>query len=196
MPAEHAYVPRMTPPALMTAEELLDVRIPDKRVELVKGVLVVREPAGYTHGRVTLNLTLRLGAHVERTEAGQLFAAETGFTLARGPDTVRAPDIAFIGRDRLPDPEPAGFPDLAPDLVVEVLSPDDRPGKVLAKVADWLSAGTKLVWVIDPTHRVARVYRLDRTGQILTVDEGLGGEDLVPGFSCPLARGLQRGAPA
>ena len=187
MPAEHAYVPRMTPPPLMTAEELLDVRIPDKRVELVKGVLVVREPAGYTHGRVTLNLTLRLGAHVERTEAGQLFAAETGFTLARGPDTVRAPDIAFIGRDRLPDPEPAGFPDLAPDLVVEVLSPDDRPGKVLAKVADWLSAGTKLVWVIDPTHRVARVYRLDGTERILAADERLDGEDVVLGFSCPIA---------
>ena len=187
MPAEPAYVPNMSPATLMTAEELLDVRIPDKRVELVKGVLVVREPAGYTHGRVTLNLTLRLGAHVERTGAGQLFAAETGFTLARGPDTVRAPDIAFIRRDRLPDSEPVGFPDLAPDLVVEVLSPGDRPGKVLAKVADWLSAGTKLVWVIDPTRRVARVYRLDGTEQILTVDERLDGEDVVPGFSCPIA---------
>src|SRR5712691_8252597 len=155
MPVEHAYVPNMSPATLMTAEELLDVRIPDKRVELVKGVLVVREPAGYTHGRVTRSLTLRLGAHVERTGAGQLFAAETGFTLARGPDTVRAPDIAFVRRDRLPDPEPAGFPDLAPDLVVEVLSPSDRPGEVLAKVADWLSAGVRLIWVIDPEHRAA-----------------------------------------
>ena len=158
MAAERAYVPDM-PAAVMTAEELLHVRIPDKRVELVKGVLVVREPAGYTHGKVTVNLTLRIGAHVERSGAGQLFAAETGFTLARHPDTVRAPDLAFIRRERLPDPDPTGFPDLAPDLVVEVLSPSDRPGEVLAKVADWLSAGTRLVWVVDPERRLARVYR-------------------------------------
>ena len=187
MPAERAYGPGMLPPALMTAEQLLHVCIPDKRVELVRGVLSVREPAGYTHGRVAGNLTLRLGAHVERTRAGQLFAAETGFTVARGPDTVRAPDIAFVRRERLPDPDPRGFPDLAPDLVVEVLSPDDRPGAVLAKVADWLSAGTKLVWVIDPMRRVARVYRHDGTECVVAQDQTLDGEDVVPGFSCPLA---------
>src|SRR5881628_2595908 len=113
MPAERAYVPSMSPATFMTAEELLHVRIPDKRVELVKGVLVVREPSGFRHGRVAMNLAIRLGAHLERTGAGQLFAAETGFTLARGPDTVRAPDIAFIRRERLPDLDPAGFPDLA-----------------------------------------------------------------------------------
>jgi len=186
MPAEPAYVPHMSPSALMTAEELLHVRIPDKRVELVRGKLVVREPAGYTHGRVAMNLTVRLGAHVERTGAGQLFAAETGFTLARGPDTVRAPDIAFIRRARLPDPEPVGFPDLAPDLVVEVLSPSDRPGEVLAKVADWLSADVPLIWVIDPEHRVARVYRHDGTERLVTADQPLDGEDVVAGFSCPL----------
>jgi len=186
MPAEPAYVPHMSPSALMTAEELVDVRIPDKRVELVRGRLVVREPAGYTHGRVAMNLTVRLGAHVERTGAGQLFAAETGFTLARGPDTVRAPDIAFIRRARLPDPEPVGFPDLAPDLVVEVLSPSDRPGEVLAKVADWLSADVPLIWVIDPEHRVARVYRHDGSERVVTADQPLDGEDVVAGFSCPL----------
>ena len=86
--------------------------------------------------------------HVERTGAGQLDATETGFTLTRGPDTVRAPDIAFVSRARLPDPGPLGFPGLAPNLVVEVLSPDDRPAEVLAKVADRLSAGCQLVWVM------------------------------------------------
>jgi Uma2 family endonuclease len=134
-----------------------------------------------------MNLALRLGAHVERTRAGQLFAAETGFTLARGPDTVRAPDIAFIRRERLPDPEPAGFPDLAPDLVVEVLSPDDRSGDVLAKVADWLSAGTRLVWVVDPSRRLARVHQSDGTEVLVAADEALDGQDVVPGFSCTLA---------
>jgi len=170
----------------MTADELFQVRIPDKRVELVKGALVVREPAGYTHGRVAMNLTLRLGSHVERTGAGQLFAAETGFTLARGPDTVRAPDVAFVRRERLPDAEPRGFPELAPDLVVEVLSPDDRPGKVLAKVADWLIAGTRLVWVIDAERRQARVYRQDGSEALITAEQALDGETVLPGFSCPL----------
>ena len=186
MPAERIYVPGMSPPALMTAEELLELSMPDKRTELVRGVLVVREPAGYAHGRVAMNLTLRLGAHVERSGAGQLLAAETGFTLARGPDTVRAPDIAFIRRDRVPNPAPRGFPDLAPDLVVEVLSPDDRSGEVLAKVADWLSGGSRLVWVVDPLRRVARVYRADGSEAIVGADGTLDGEDVLPGFTCEL----------
>lgn len=186
MPAERTYVADMSPAPLMTADELLRAHLPHKRLELVRGVLVVREPAGYTHGRVAVNLTIRLGAHVERTGAGQLFAAETGFTLARGPDTVRAPDIAFVRRECLPDPEPLGFPDLAPDLVVEVLSPGDRPGTVLSKVGDWLSAGCRLVWVVDPARRLVRVYRMDGTEAIVSVDRALDGEDVVPGFTCPL----------
>jgi len=186
MSAEHSYVPSMTPP-LMTAEELLHTTVPDKRAELVRGVLVVREPPGGRHGSVTMNLALRLGNHVEREGAGQVFAAETGFTLARGPDTVRAPDIAFVRRERLPKPIPVGFPEFAPDLVVEVLSPGDRPGEVLAKVGDWLDAGARLVWVIDPERRIARVYRQDGSETIVPADEGLNGEDVLPGFSCPLA---------
>jgi Uma2 family endonuclease len=187
MPAERAYVPTMSPPALMTADELLHVRIPDKRIELVKGLLVVREPAGAQHGRVAMELARRLANHTEARGLGRVYAAETGFTLARDPDTVRAPDIAFIRAERLPDPEPAGFPDLAPDVVVEVLSPGDRPGVVLAKVADWLSAGTRLVWIVDPERRLARVYRQDGTERLVTVNEALDGEDVVPEFSCTLS---------
>src|SRR5256885_4296248 len=98
-PVVRTYVPEMSS-APMTADELLQVRIPDKRLELVRGVLIVREPAGYTHGRVAMNLALRLAAHVERTAAGQTFAAETGVTLGRPPDTVRGPDVAVIRRER------------------------------------------------------------------------------------------------
>jgi Uma2 family endonuclease len=185
MPAERAYVRNMTP-ALMTAEELLRTSMPDKRTDLVRGVLRVREPAGDRHGRVTMNLAIRLGTHVERTGAGQLFAAETGFTLSRAPDTVRAPDIAFVRRERLPEAIP-GFLDLAPDLVVEVLSPGDRPGETLAKVGDWLEAGARLVWVVDPERRLARIYRHDGTEQIVTADQALDGEDVVPGLACPLS---------
>ncbi len=186
MPAEPAYVPGMSLPAPMTAEELLELNIPDKRTELVRGVLIVREPAGGRHGRVAFELGRRLGNHVVEHQLGAVYAAETGFTLARRPDTVRAPDVAFVRRERLPDPEPVGFPEFAPDLAVEVLSSGDRPGEVLTKVADWLSAGARLVWVIDPERRLARVYRQDGSESLVSADQVVDGEDVVPGFSCSL----------
>src|SRR5437773_11144519 len=97
MPTERAYVPAMSPPppaALMTADELLRTHVPDKRTELVRGVLVVREPAGSRHGLVTMNLGAELAVYAKQTGAGCVYAAESGFKLASDPDTVRAPDIA------------------------------------------------------------------------------------------------------
>src|SRR3989442_3665873 len=158
MSAESAYVPSMSSPTFMTAEQLLGVSIPGKRVELVRGALIVREPAGLRQGRVVATLSRHLMDHVEANDVGQVYAGDTGFTLARSPDTVRAPDIAFIRRDRVPDPEPPGYPDLAPDLAVEVQSPSHRPGEMLAKVADRLRSGTGLVWVIAPERSQARTY--------------------------------------
>ncbi len=185
MPAEPAYVPRMTP-ALMTADELLQTNIPGKRVELVRGVLVVREPTGYRHGRISMELAFLLSTHVKQTGVGEIVIGETGFKLASDPDTVRAPDVAFIRRERLPDPRTLGFPALGPDLVVEVLSPRDRPGETLAKVGDWLEGGARLVWVIDPERRAARVYRQDGTETHLAEHGTLDGEDVLPGFTCTL----------
>ena len=176
-------------PLLMTAEELLATRVPNKNTELVRGRLVVHELSGAQHGRVTATLAAQIGSHLHLTRVG-LAVIGTGFTLFRAPDTVRAPDIAFVRRERLPDPLPVGYPELAPDLVVEVLSPSDRPGEVLAKVGDWLEAGALLVWVIDPERRLARVYRADGTEEIVTADQALKGEDVVPGFACPLAEVL------
>jgi Uma2 family endonuclease len=176
----------MAATALLTAEQLLEMSIPDKHVELVRGVLVVREPPGGRHGRIAMNLAVELGMHVRTHQLGVVYAAETGFTLSRHPDTVRAPDVAFIRHDRLPSPEPAGYPELGPDLVVEVLSPGDRAGEILTKVGEWLSAGTQLVWVIDPERRIARVYRHDGGEAIVTAAQALDGEDVVPGFSCRL----------
>ena len=178
----------MSPPAvLMTADELLRTHVPNKRAELLRGVLVVREPAGSRHGLVTMNLGAELALYAKQTGAGGVYAAETGFKLASDPDTVRAPDIAFVTRERLPPPNTTGYPALAPDLAVQVLSPGDRPGEVLAKVADWLSAGTRLVWVVDPERRLARVYRHDGSEAIVTAEGALDGEDVLPGFSCSLA---------
>ena len=171
----------------MTPEELLRLNLPNKRTELVRGVLVVREPAGYQHGDVAMRLAAAIFTHVQARGLGRVFAAETGFTLARKPDTVRAPDVAFISTARLPDPPPRGFAELAPDLAVEVLSPDDRPGEVLAKVADWLNAGARLVWVVDPVRVLARVYRADGSESILDDADALRGEDVLPGFEYPLS---------
>jgi Uma2 family endonuclease len=185
MAADPSYVPVMSP-GLMTADELLRTHLPDKQVELVRGILVVREPPGYRHGGVTARITKLLMDVVDATGLGQVLAAETGFKLAADPDTVRAPDVAFVSRERLPDPEYPGYPSLAPDLVVEVLSPRDRPGETLATVADWLTAGSRLVWVVDPARREVRVYRQDGSETLLGESDVVSGEDVVPGFECEL----------
>lgn len=177
----------MTPPALMTADELLHLNLPDQQTELVRGVLVVREKPGFRHGEVAMRLGTAIANFVDARKLGTVLAADTGFMLFTNPDTVRAPDVAFVRRDRVPDPEPRGYPALAPDLAVEVLSPNDRPGEVLAKVGDWLSAGCRLVWVVDPVRQTARVYRADGTESHLTDQDALDGEEILPEFSCPLA---------
>jgi Uma2 family endonuclease len=170
----------------LTEEELLHLNLPGRRTELVRGQLIVREPAGFRHGVVAGRLYEAIARHVTISGFGVVVAAETGFTLFRDPDTVRAPDVGFVARERVPDPLPRGFAELAPDLAVEVLSPDDRAGEVLEKVADWLKAGCRLVWVVDPERRLARVYRGDGSEEIIGTNRSLGGEDVLPGFACPL----------
>jgi Uma2 family endonuclease len=178
----------------MTAEELLGYEIPGQRVELVRGQLVVREPASFNHGELTLRIGVALTNHLEQEREreawprarGRLAAADPGFTLARRPDTVRAPDLAYVSRERFSGPMPEGFPELAPDLAVEVRSPGDRAGELHAKVADWLSAGTQVVWVVEPARRTVTVYRADGTVHVCSGDDLLTGEALLPGFVLPL----------
>jgi Uma2 family endonuclease len=175
---------------LMTAADLLYLTLPDKQVELVRGRLIVREPPGYQHGVVAFALAMRIAEFVQPKHLGVVVAAETGFKLFSEPDTVRAADAAFISRDRAPDPAPVGYLSLAPDLAAEVLSPNDRAGEVLNKVGDWLTAGARLVWVIDPIRRRGVVYRNDGSVSLLADHDALDGEDVLPGFSCPLAEVL------
>jgi Uma2 family endonuclease len=182
------------PGASMTADQLLAYNARGKRAELVRGQLVVREPAGYQHGSIAARVLVRIATFLESDQAaraarhplGEVLAAETGFTLQREPDTVRAPDVAFVAWERIPSASSIGFAELAPDLAVEVLSPSDRPGDVLTKVADWLTAGTALVWVIDPVRRVARVYRADGSEAIVNEQSALSGDELLPGFTLAL----------
>lgn len=154
--------------------------------ELVRGRLIVREPPGTHHGAIAANLAYYLSDFVRLHGSGAIFAQDTGFKIASDPDSVRAPDVAFVARDRIGLIRPRGYAELAPDLLAEVLSPDDRPAEVLATVADWLSAGTRLVWVVDPERREALVYRQDGSLSILGSDDAFAGEDVLPGFACPL----------
>ena len=171
---------------LVTADELLTLAMPDKQVELVRGRLVVREPPGYQHGRVAYRIATKIGEFASRHDLGVVVASETGFKLFAKPDTVRAADAAFIARDRAPTSEPAGYLPLAPDLVVAVLSPGDRAGEAQSKVSDWLTAGSRVVWVIDPVRRRGVVYRADASVELLSENDALDGEEVLPGFSCPL----------
>ena len=177
----------MAPVAPLTANELLHLNLPNKRTELVRGSLVVREPAGGEHGTIAGRIFLRIATHVETHDLGIALAAETGFTLFTKPDTVRAPDAAFIASRRVPDPLPTGYFPFAPDLAVEVLSPGDTAREVDDKVADWLTAGTSLVWCIDPRARAARVHRADGSVAAIAPGEALDGEHVLPGFTLELS---------
>jgi Uma2 family endonuclease len=181
------YTRRMAPPALMTADELLRLNLPNRRTELVDGRLFVREPAGLPHGEAAARLAAALVAFVYPRNLGRVYGAETGFKLRSDPDTVRAPDASFVGHSRLAEQPTKGFGVGGPDLVVEVLSPGDRPGEVREKVSDWLASGCRLVSVIDPVRRTARIHRPDGTQDALSPTGELDGEDVLPGFRCALA---------
>lgn len=186
MESQRRYVSARMPTGIHTAEDLLRFREPGKTAELVRGVLIVREPPGTGHGARAARLTVRVANFVERQNLGEVFAQDTGFKIERDPDTVRAPDVAFVARERLVQIPEQGYAELAPDLVAEILSPGDRPGEVLEKVGQWLDAGVRLVWVLDQRRRDARIYRADGTMSSLTANDELDGEDVLPGFRCPL----------
>ena len=170
----------------MTADELLTLDLPNKSTELVRGKLIVREPPSTYHGRVQGILHTLVGSYVRAQQLGAVFGQDTGFKIASDPDTVRAPDLAFVNRARLGQIGRRGFAALAPDLVAEILS-DDRPGEVLTKVGEWLDAGVALAWVIDPDRRTASVYRADGSVTTVSSDGDLDGETVLPGFSSGLS---------
>jgi Uma2 family endonuclease len=152
-------MPAESIPALMTAEELIKLQLPGKSTELVRGRLVVREPPSTWHGRIQANLAYLITDFVRKHRLGVVFGQDTGFKIFSDPDTVRAPDVAFVSQARGERIPKRGYAALVPDFVAEIVSPDDRAGELLAKVADWLQAGTRLVWVVDPQRDEARVYR-------------------------------------
>jgi Uma2 family endonuclease len=171
-----------------TAEDLWDLPDDGMRYELVRGELRVMVPRGAEHGRVAATVAGLLFVHARETGAGITFAAETGFLLARDPDTVRAPDAAFVASERA---EAVGRTERywpgAPDFVAEVVSPGDTFADVEAKALGWLAAGTKLVLVVNPTRRTATTYRRPEDVRVHTGDALLDLGDAVPGWQVALA---------
>lgn len=172
----------------MTADELLKLPRGRWRYELVRGELRTMSPAGDEHGLVIMKLGVPLGHHVQTNNIGVVYGAETGFRIATDPDTVRAPDIAFISRERFEQTGVyKGYRPGAPDLAVEVLSPGDTAEEVEEKVAEWLAAGARAVWVLSPKRRTVTVHRSPKDIKILTEQDELDGADVVPGFRCRVA---------
>ena len=167
-----------TPTQRVTAKQFL--RMGGECRELVEGEIILLTPAGWEHGEVANEIAYHLNVFVRQRQLGRVVAAETGFILARDPDTVRAPDVAFVCSERWM--QTSGFFPGAPDLAVEVVSPHDRFSDVSQKVQDWLAHGTRQVWVVDPSRRVIQVYQHDRTVTDFGEGEIIDGGDLLPGL--------------
>jgi Uma2 family endonuclease len=172
--------------AALTAADVERLSVPGKQVELVRGRLIVREPPSTWHGAIAAKLGYHVSDFVRRHGLGLVCAQDTGFKIASDPDTVRAPDVAFLARARAEQIPRRGYAALAPDLVAEIMSPDEAAAEVLAKVADWLAAGTRLAWLVDPQRSAVRVYRPDGSLSLLGENDSLDGEDVLPGFRCPV----------
>lgn len=172
----------------MTAEELLYVSDPGHRYELVNGRLVVREPPGYRQGWVMTAVAAPLATFVRQHGLGVVLTGDAGFVLRRRPDTVRAPDVSFISRARLPDPETVSYAELAPDLAVEILSPSNTIANNEERFGDLLAAGTRLLWILDPDTEGAEVRGPQGRRTPIAPGGQLDGEDVVPGFRGALAQ--------
>jgi len=170
---------------LVTAEELLEH--PEwEHCELIDGKVISLSPPNARHGKCSHTISRLLGNFVDARKCGEVLV-EAGFILCRKPDTVRAPDVMYLSNARMP---PGGIPNeylpVPPDLAVEVVSPTDRSSDVTEKVASFLAAGVKVVWVVDPASRSAQVHRVGQPVVALTEDGALTASDLLPGFSLPL----------
>jgi Uma2 family endonuclease len=165
----------------ITAEQLLEMG-DIGRCELIDGEINRMALAGADHGCVAMELSVRIWAHVSAKKLGKVFAAETGFILKRNPDTVRAPDVGFVQLSRVPKVSTPGFFDGPPDLAVEVCSPSDRWSDVLAKVDQWLVAGTTSVWVVNPPSQSIKVYRRESQPLRYHAGQKLFDEPALPGF--------------
>jgi Uma2 family endonuclease len=176
----------MAVPHLVTAEELERMG-EDARYELVRGELVPVSPPGGEHGEFAAWLAAALIAFVRPRRLGTVYV-ETGFILSRRPDTVRGPDVAFVTRERRASlgGRIRGYIPGAPDLAIEIRSPEDTLAELSAKAADYLRAGTRFVWVVDPVAQTVQVHRFGEPAFTIQAGASLDGKDPLPGFTLPL----------
>lgn len=169
---------------LMTADELAQLPDDGMRYELVRGVLRTMPPPKVPHGRLARKIGRSLDRHVEAAALGEVYMNEVGYLLTTRPDTVRAPDVAFLSVARLVEMGDVTdyFPG-SPDLVVEVISPNDRLTQIAETAVEWLEHGARLVFVVNPRRRTVAVHRPGQPIRVLGVDDTLDGEDVVPGWS-------------
>ena len=176
---------------LITAEELLLMPRDGRRYELLRGVLVEKMPTGDPHGDTVPRISYALTGYAEENDYGEIRSGEPGYFLERDPDTVRAPDVAWIAPGRIPQGT-RGYPELAPDLAVDVKSPGNSYAELAAKAGMWLSYGSREVWVADPERVTITVYRPYQEPVTLGEDDTLEGGDLLPGFAVPVWKLFRR----
>jgi len=162
-------------------------RLPDdgRRYDLLDGELISMSPAGEEHGYFAGLVLVALGNFVTPRRLGRVYAAETGFRLESGSETVLGPDVAFVRAERVQRDK--SFARLAPDLAVEVRSPSDRRRSIMEKVGRYLAAGTPLVWLLEPAQRAVTVFAAGEPPRVLGVADVLDGGDVLPGFRLPLS---------
>ena len=176
-------VPEGAPSAstTMTLEEFLESGL--EEYEYVEGELIPRMPTSLIHSRISVTLILSLGSHVRENQLGDIHVSSAGFRVG---ERMLIPDIAFVSNSRIPDDMNKAAP-IPPDLAVEVVSPTDVFDRIVSKAFAYLAAGTQLVWVIEPKSETVMVYRSETDIKLLTRNDTLTGEDVVEGFSCPVA---------
>lgn len=168
---------------LMTAADFMTLQADGYAYELINGRLVEMSPAGYEHGSVAAVIIYFLVEYARRTKRGRVQTSETGFRTRRDDRTVRAPDAAFMPYTKVPETERfQGYLDIAPDLVVEVISPHDSAEAVEAKTQEWLDFGVRMVWNCYPSSQRIHIFRSGLKSEILTVNDTLEGGDILPGF--------------
>ena len=172
----------MTTKTLLTAEELLNLP-KQQRCELINGELIEMSPSGYWHAHILFLIGAKLQGYLEQNPIGMGFGGEGGFLISRDPDTVRAPDVAFVLRERVPEQFETGYFPGSPDLAVEVISPRDASTEVAEKVAMWLQAGTRVVWTVDPQRKRATIHELDHGDVVSRESAQLSCETLLPGLT-------------
>ena len=171
---------------LITAEEFAKMPNPPdgSKQELVKGVIVTMPPPGFDHGVCQVRVANLVDTHARTNKQGRV-TVETGLVTEQDPDTVRGPDVSFWSLERLPlDKRPKGYPDVAADLCVEVLSPRKRLRIIKEKIREYFARGVRMVWVVDPEDRTVTAYRSPDEGRVLHESAILTGEDVLPGFTC------------